>query len=132
VDQLTTKQLQQVDEFVNGYVQYVDIRIEVVADLSHAIAKQFRKTPEVTFGKVLWELGHHKGKKLKALINSKKKEMRKFWVKRLLIVTLKFFISIPMVVVIASFFSMLLLLSLFATNSSWADVIRTSVPVWNV
>lgn len=105
--QLTTQEIEQVDAFVQGYVRYDDVRVEVVQQLSEEIGLRRARRPAETFGKALWELGHNKGKKLHTFISQKKKELRKFWAYRLLQVIINFVCSPQILWVVAVFFLLL-------------------------
>lgn len=80
MEQLTKKQIGQIDTFIKGsYVQYDDVRIEMIDHLAIEIEIKMTEEPERSFGSVLWEVGHSYGNEFRQLVKIKERELTFYW-----------------------------------------------------
>jgi hypothetical protein len=94
MEQLTTDQIQAVDTFVRDrYIQYEDVRIEIVDHLATEIEAEMALNSDDSFTKLLWKIGDKYGPELKKLVKVSERKMVWFWVKQILRQIVKNFFS---------------------------------------
>lgn len=90
MEQLTSDQIQAVDTFVRDrYIQYEDVRIEIVDHLATEIEAEMALNSDDSFTKLLWKVGDKYGPELKKLVKLSERKMVWFWVKHLFVNSLK-------------------------------------------
>lgn len=88
--QLTPAQIQSIDTFVKErYIQYDDVRIEIVDHLATEIEAEMVINSEDSFGKLLWKVGDKYGSELQKLVKLSERKLRWFWCKHILIESIK-------------------------------------------
>jgi len=101
--QLTTEQITAIDNFVKDcYVQYDDVRLEIVDHLATEIEAEQINRPDETFSKVMYEVVSKHGPELKLLVKRTQRNLRWYWMKKMMTngvrILFSFYFLVPLIV----------------------------------